>query len=162
MVECSVIDASPLIFLTKADKLDLLQQVINREVVVPVVVETEIQQYGKEDITVQSLAQTSWLVVVNTPPIPNVIQSYQLGAGESAVLTWAYVNPNSEVILDDLAARRCASALGIPVRGTLGLVLTAKQRGIIPAAKPIVEQLLQSGMYLSGKVINQALALVGE
>ncbi|MEN8218617.1 MAG: hypothetical protein ABFS56_20060 [Pseudomonadota bacterium] len=97
------------------------------EVVVPVVVETEIQQYGKEDITVQSLAQTSWLVVVNTPPIPNVIQSYQLGAGESAVLTWAYVNPNSEVILDDLAARRCASALGIPVRGTLGLVLTAKQ-----------------------------------
>jgi len=125
MVECSVIDASPLIFLTKADKLDLLQQVINREVVVPVAVEAEIQQYGNEDITVQSLAQTSWLVVVDTPPIPNVIQSYQLGVGESAVLTWAYANPNTEVIIDDLAARRCASALGIPVRGTLGLVLTA-------------------------------------
>ncbi|HID56261.1 TPA: DUF3368 domain-containing protein [Candidatus Poribacteria bacterium] len=64
--------------------------------------------------------------------------------------------------IDDLAARRCASTLGIPVRGTLGLVLIAKQRGLIPAAKPIVEQLLSNGMYLSRKVINKALALVGE
>ncbi len=157
-----VIDASPLIFLTKAGKLDLLQQVVNTEVVVPVAVETEIQQYGETDVTVQALAQIHWLVVVATPPVPSVIQSYNLGAGESAVLTWSYVNPNTEAILDDLAARRCASALGISVRGTLGLVLTAKQRGIIPAAKPILEQLRQSGMYLSGNVMNQALLIVGE
>lgn len=162
MVDSPVIDASPLIFLTKADKLDLLQQVINNEIIVPVAVEAEIQQYGNQDITRQALAQTSWLVVVDTPKIPNVIQSYHLGAGESAVLTWAYVNRNSEAIIDDLAARRCASSLGIPVRGTLGLVLTAKQRGIIPAARPIIEQLLTKGMYLSSNVINQALALVGE
>jgi predicted nucleic acid-binding protein len=108
------------------------------------------------------LAQTNWLVVVATPPIPNTIQAYQLGAGESAVLTWAYLNQNTEAILDDLAARRCASTLNIQVRGTLGLVLTAKQRGIIPAAKPTIEKLRQSGMYLSDKVINQALSLVGE
>jgi len=162
VVDSPVIDASPLIFLTKADKLDLLQQVINNEIIVPVAVEAEIQQYGNQDITRQALAQTSWLVVVDTPKIPNVIQSYHLGAGESAVLTWAYVNRNSEAIIDDLAARRCASSLGIPVRGTLGLVLTAKQRGIIPAARPIIEQLLTKGMYLSSNVINQALALVGE
>ena len=149
MVDSPVIDASPLIFLTKADKLDLLQQVINNEIIVPVAVEAEIQQYGNQDVTRQALAQTSWLVVVDTPKIPNVIQSYHLGAGESAVLTWAYVNRNSEAIIDELAARRCASTLGIPVRGTLRLVLTAKQRGIIPAARSIIEQLLTKGMYLS-------------
>jgi len=149
VVDSPVIDASPLIFLTKADKLDLLQQVINNEIIVPVAVEAEIQQYGNQDVTRQALAQTSWLVVVDTPKIPNVIQSYHLGAGESAVLTWAYVNRNSEAIIDELAARRCASTLGIPVRGTLRLVLTAKQRGIIPAARSIIEQLLTKGMYLS-------------
>jgi predicted nucleic acid-binding protein len=85
-----------------------------------------------------------------------------LGAGESAVLTWGYVNPGTEVIVDDLAARRCAAALGIPVRGTLGLVLTAKQQGILPAARPVLEQLRLSGMYLSDRVMNQALVLVGE
>jgi len=162
VVESPVINTSPLIFLTKANQLDLLQQVVNKEVLVPVAVEAEIQQYGNEDITRQALAQTSWLVVIDTPPIPKVIESYHLGAGESAVLTWAYDNPNTETIIDDLAARRCASTLGIPVRGTLGLVLIAKQRGLIPAAKPIVEQLLSNGMYLSRKVINKALALVGE
>jgi len=161
VVEPPIIDASPLIFLTKANQLDLLQQVVNGEVLVPVAVEAEIQQYGEKDVTVQALAKTSWLFVVKTPPV-SIIDSYHLGAGESAVLSWAYVTPNTEAILDDLAARRCASALKIPVRGTLGLVLIAKQRGLIPVAKPIVEQLLQSGMYLSSKVINQALALVGE
>jgi predicted nucleic acid-binding protein len=60
------------------------------------------------------------------------------------------------------AGRRCATTLGIPIRGTLGLVLTAKQRGEISAARPVLEQLRLSGMYLSDRVMNQALALVGE
>jgi len=73
--------------------------------------------------------------------VPELIQSWDLGAGESSVLTWAYANPGTEVIIDDLAARRCAAVLGIPVQGTLGLVLTAKQRGKIPAARPVLAQL---------------------
>lgn len=60
------------------------------------------------------------------------------------------------------AGYRCATTLGIPIRGTLGLVLTAKQRGEISAARPVLEQLRLSGMYLSDWVMNQALALVGE
>lgn len=71
-------------------------------------------------------------------------------------------NPGCPAVLDDLAARRCASVLAIPVHGTLGLALLAKKRGIAPAARPLVERLRQSGMYLSDKVVDQALALVGE
>ena len=67
-----------------------------------------------------------------------------------------------EAILDDLAARRCAAALGVPVRGTLGIVLVARQRGLIPAARPVVESMRQAGMYLADAVIDRALALVGE
>lgn len=161
MAERPAINASPLILLTKAGLLDLLQSV-SQEVVVPDAVAIEIQQYGVRDVTAQAIAQAKWLIVVETPPVPELIQSWDLGPGESAVLTWGYVHPSTEVIVDDLAARRCAVALGIPVRGTLGLVLTAKQRGTIPAARPILEQLRSSGMYLSDRVMNQALALVGE
>jgi len=96
----------------------------------------EIQQYGVRDIT-GVIAIADWLIVVDTP-VPEPIQSWDLGPGESAVLTWGYVHPSTEVIVDDLAARRCAVALGIPVRGTLGLVLTAKQR-TIGAARPILD-----------------------
>lgn len=51
MLESPVINTSPLIFLTKANQLELLQQVVNKEVLVPIAVEAEIQQYGNEDIT---------------------------------------------------------------------------------------------------------------
>lgn len=161
MAERPAINASPLILLTKAGLLNLLQ-LLSQEIVVPAAVATEIGQYGETDVTAAALAQTEWLVVVETPPVPEIIQSWDLGAGESAVLTWGYVNPNTEVIVDDLAARRCATTLGIPVRGTLGLVLTAKQRGTIGAARPVLEQLRLSGMYLSDRVMERALALVGE
>jgi len=78
---------------------------------------------------------------VTTPQVASKIRNWDLEEGESAVLAWAYGHPGTEAIVDDLAARRCATTLDIPIRGTLGLVLTAKQKGIIPAARPILEKL---------------------
>lgn len=78
------------------------------------------------------------------------------------MFTYALANPSSGVILDDLRARNCARALGIPYQGTIGVVIYAKQQGWIPAARPVVERLRQEGMYLSDQLMNQALAQVGE
>jgi len=91
-----------------------------------------------------------------------MIQAWDLGPGESAVLAIAYAGPEREVIIDDLAGRRCAASLKIPVRGTLGVVLLAKRKGRIDRARPVVEQLRRAGMYLSDDVVSEALALVGE
>ena len=66
------------------------------------------------------------------------------------------------MILDDRDAKRRAQTLGISMRGTLGLVLLAKQLGEVPAARPLVDQLKHNGLYLTDQVINQALVLVGE
>ena len=161
MAERPVVNASPLIFLTRTGLLDYLQ-LIGPEIVVPEAVAQEIQRRGAADITVQALAKTNWLTIAPTPLIPAQIQAWGLGAGESSVLTLGYLHSGTEIILDDLPARRCAAAFNIPVRGTLGLVLIAKQRGIIPAARPVLMQLRQGGMFLSDKVLNQALALVNE
>jgi predicted nucleic acid-binding protein len=106
--------------------------------------------------------QADWVSIVPDPPVPANIQAWDLGRGESAVLAWALDHPGTEAIVDDLAARRCAAAIGVQVRGALGLLLTAKRRGIVPAARPILERMRQAGMYLSDKVMNDALALVGE
>ena len=156
-----VINASPLIYLSRAGLLDLLQ-LASPEVVVPDAVAQEILQRGQTDPTAKAIANTAWIIVVQTPPVSASIQTWGLGAGESAVLAWAQANPGTEVVIDDLAARRCAAALGIPARGTLGLALIAKQRGHIPLARPVILQLRQAGMYLSDRIMNQALVLVGE
>ena len=157
MVESSpVINASPLIYLSKASLIDLLQ-LLGPEVLIPQAVATEILKRGTSDITAQVIETVPWLKVIETPAVESLIQAWDLGPGESAVLTWAYRHSGCEAIMDDLAARRCAAALEIPARGTLGLVLVAKQRGEIPSARTVLEQLRQAGMYLSDAVINRAL-----
>jgi predicted nucleic acid-binding protein len=90
------------------------------------------------------------------------VTAFGLGDGETAVLAYALDNPGSGVILDDRAARNAAAALGIPNQGTLAVVVFAKTLGLIPAARPVIEQLRHLGMYLSDQVMNRALAQVGE
>lgn len=161
MVDLPAVNASPLIFLSRAGLLDLLQ-LAAPEVVVPMQVAEEIGRRGPQDLTAQAIESTSWLRAVEIAAIPQAILAWDLGAGESAVLTWCFGNERREAIIDDLAARRCANALGIRVRGTLGLVLLAKKQGRIQSAQTVVGRLRQSGMYLSNGVVARALALVGE
>lgn len=130
--------------------------------VVPGSVVNEIRRRGPEDATVRMLRDTEWLRTVTAPEVPPVIQAWDLGPGESAVLAHAYEEPEREVIIDDLAGRRCAASLDISVRGTLGVVLLAKQQGRIERARPVVDELRENGMYLSDEVVNEALALVDE
>lgn len=161
MFKPAVVNSSPLIFLSKAGLLDFLL-LASKEVLVPKAVAQEINQRGPHDPTAAALVNTHWLRVVDAPLIPSVIQSWDLGPGESAVLAIAYANPGAIAIIDDGAGRRCAEIMGIPLHGTLGLVMTAKKQGRIVAARPVVEDLKKHGMYLSDRAINRALALVGE
>ncbi|MFO1433986.1 MAG: DUF3368 domain-containing protein [Candidatus Competibacteraceae bacterium] len=156
-----VVNTSPLIHLAEANLLDLLRQAAPT-VWVPELVALEIRAYGESDPTACALAAHEWLEVQPVAAIATDILSWNLGAGESAVLALARTFPGSMVVIDDLAGRRCAEALGLPLRGTVGLVLAAKQAGNITAARPILEQLRDSGMYLSEVVLKRVLRWVGE
>lgn len=161
MADAAVVNASPLIFLSKAGLIDLLR-VVSPQVMVPEPVAMEISRRGSDDVTAKALADTPWLISVPVTTIQPLIQSWDLGAGESAVLAYALQNPGMIAIIDDGTGRRCAEVLGVPLSGTLGLVLLAKQRGMIPSARQVVATLKQHGMFLSEKTIDQALVLVGE
>jgi predicted nucleic acid-binding protein len=161
VVELAVTDASPLILLARGGYIDLLKLAANR-VAVPEPVAFEIQRRGPLDVTARALREHDWLEIIDAPPTPSTITEWGLGAGESAVLALALSQPGCEALVDDKAARMCAATLGIRIRGTLGLVLLAKRRGVIPQARAVVTSLRQSGMYLSDSVVRYALALVGE
>ena len=133
-----------------------------RHIMVPEPVAEEIMRKGASDITSRTLENTPWIEVVPAPTVPESILEWGLGPGESAVLALAYDSPEKEVIIDDLAGRKCAAFHGIPVRGTLGLVLSAKRRGHIPQARPVLEILIREGLYLSSHVLDEALRRVGE
>jgi predicted nucleic acid-binding protein len=160
LADVAVVNASPLIYLTGAGQLDLLRLAGN-QIVIPRAVVDEVGRWGADNLVARALDQTAWLETVPNPPVPTSIQAWDLGAGEAAVLSYALSEP-AVAILDDRAGRRCALAHRIPLRGTLGLVLLAKKRGRIDAARPLLDRLRGEGMYLSDAVLNQALALVEE
>ena len=160
MAEPSVINASPLIFLSRSGYLALLQ-VFSPEVWAPDAVASEILRRGRDDISARAISKTSWLSVRSAIDVPLQVRTWNLGPGESAVIALAREH-HLEAIIDDLAGRRCASSLGVPLRGTLGLVLVAKQRGLIVEARPVIEKMMKSGLYLSKKIVDAALARVGE
>jgi predicted nucleic acid-binding protein len=156
----AAVNASPLILLARGGLIQLLK-LAGPEVIVPLPVAEEVRRRGSSDPTARALGENPWLVVSDIA-VPPLVQAWDLGLGESSVLAWGHAHPGTLVVLDDLAARRCAATLGIPVRGTLGLVILAKQRGEIRAARPLLEALRRGGLYLSDSVLNAALALVGE
>jgi predicted nucleic acid-binding protein len=104
----------------------------------------------------------TWLKIVIAPPKPPEILVWDLGDGESSVLSAALNDPECEAILDDRDARRCAQSLNIGVRGTIGLIILARQLGSVPAARPVLEQVRRVGLFVTDDLIRQALALVAE
>ena len=161
MISRRVVNASPLIFLTEVGLLEVLRQP-GIPVLVPDAVLDEVGRLGPNDPAIQAVHQSGWMQIVSTPRIPDVILVWDLDDGESAVLAVALDQPGSMAILDDQPARRCAQVLGIQTQGTLGLVLVAKQQGLIPLVRPVLEQLKQAGMYMSDRLENQILAAAGE
>jgi predicted nucleic acid-binding protein len=94
--------------------------------------------------------------------VPERITAWSLGAGESEVLALTLANPGATAVLDDGEARACARVLGLPVIGTLGIVLMAKRRSLVGSASEIVAALVRNGFRVSDQVVTEALRAVGE
>jgi predicted nucleic acid-binding protein len=161
VADALVVNASPLIFLAGSSRLDLLARAGGR-IEVPKAVAEEIRRFGPRNRAAEALDRMPWLQVVEDALVPPSVMAWDLGPGESAVLARAIAHPVAAVVLDDLEARLCARAHGLEVRGTLGLVVEARRRGDIPSARAVMEELRAAGMYLTDRVLNRALAEVGE
>jgi len=70
--------------------------------------------------------------------------------------------PGSVALLDDALARRVAAAKGIPIKGTLGLLLDAKRAGHLTAIKPSLDRLQDRGFRLAEQTREAALKLAEE
>lgn len=155
------VNASPIILLAKVGRADLLLGLAT-ELVIPASVAAEIHAGPAAD------PARDWLRGAGSKAIrPDVsaiadIAAWDLGAGEAAVLSWVHEHPDFEAILDDRAARKCAGVHSLRVRGTLGVILAAKSRRLIPAVKPVCVELVQAGFHIAPSLLGECLRLVGE
>lgn len=90
------------------------------------------------------------------------VLAWGLGPGESAVITEALRRPAAVAVLDDRAARDCAMLFRVPVIGAVGLLLKAKQVGLLTSVRPALDELQATGSFLHTKVRIAILQLAGE
>jgi predicted nucleic acid-binding protein len=156
-----VINTSPLIVLFKSHLAYILPQLFT-EIVVPEAVWHEIVEVNKTDLAARQLPQVSWVKRVNLTHISPVITAWGLDPGESEVLSFAWFNSDYRTILDDAAARRVARTLNLPLIGTIGLIILAKQRSLIPSISDALQSLKDSGLWISEDLVKFALQQTGE
>jgi predicted nucleic acid-binding protein len=155
MSERWVLNASPLIVFGKIGQLDLFGQVAE-EIVVPRGVAQEILVGPENDAARLAIEGNKFLLVDAQEPTPE-LAAWDLGLGETAVLSYALVNSGWTAILDDSAARKCAVTFGINVKGSLAVVILAKKHGLIPQVKQVLRTMQEVGLRLDEKIIRQVL-----
>jgi predicted nucleic acid-binding protein len=156
-----VVNASPLIFLGQIGQLPLLTTLAD-EVVIPMAALAEVAAGDPDGSLVRAIEQNGSLQLAPDIPLPDLVSGWDLGAGESQVLALALTFHAAECVLDDRQARRCAKTLDLPTLGTFGLILRARRLGVIDQARPLLERLLELGMYLDPRLVESGLGDVGE
>ena len=156
-----VVNDSPLILLGKISRLSLLAE-LAAQVVIPHEVIEEIEAGPVTDPARQWLAVEGRRFAAPPDAFDLRVVAWDLGAGETAVISRALGRPGSVCILDDRAARDCAHLFGARVKGTVGVLLLAKQARLISAVRPEIVSLLNSVAMLHDAVVRDALQLAGE
>ena len=148
---------SPLVALFGLDLLSLFRE-LYIEVWIPEEVKTEF--LGAERMhRLQALKDAPWIKTVHLIDVTDVSTYVRSGLdlGEAAVFALAKEHRAQFVIIDELKARQHAARIGLPFRGTVGVLLEAKEEGLVDAIKPLLIQLRDNGIHLSESLINNAL-----
>ncbi|HEX9927666.1 MAG TPA: DUF3368 domain-containing protein [Pyrinomonadaceae bacterium] len=149
MKEPVVSDSTCLIGLERVGELDILPALF-----APIIIPPEVErEFG---------SQFSWLqteTITNT----SLVTALQLAvdAGEAEAIALAS-EKGCLLISDDNQARAAAKSLGVKVIGTVGVLVRAKQNGLISAIKPILDEFDLNSFFISRALREEALKLVGE
>lgn len=156
-----VTNASPLIFLAKLDRLDVLKRAASAVLVPSVVIDEVLAVPDAAAAAIQESTRT-WLEV--RPATETDFERFlssELGDGEAAAIALA-AEEKGRVLLDDHQGREWARRLDVPIVGTLGLLLAARVQGEIPSLRDEIEALRRAGFRASQQLVEAVLVQAGE
>lgn len=64
--------------------------------------------------------------------------------------------------MDDWKARKIAEQIGLTITGPLGIILKAKEKGIIPKVKPLLDKIKLTNFRLSQDLEKEILVQANE
>lgn len=151
MHEIIVSDTSCLILLDKLGRLDLLRNLYGNITITQVIA----NEFGK------SIPEFTKIENPIDKNYQKILESF-LDAGESSALALALEKKNCLLILDDIKGRREARQLKIHYTGTLGVLVIAKEKGLIKSFTNILEDIKKTNFRISEDLIKEAKRKCGE
>ena len=156
-----IADTSVIQYLYQSAHFSILP-ILYSSVVVPLAVVNELEEGRNIGISLPNIEDSDWIQVVRLHPQNLVAQISGLGQGEREVISVAVGSPSSLALLDDGLARQYAKDLKVNVTGTLGILLKAKQAGLVQTVIPALERLNDLGFRASHSTLLTVLKMAGE
>lgn len=156
-------DTSPLINLAAVGQLDLLRQLYDR-VIIPQAIYDEIVVAGVGQPGAAEVKTASWIETRRSQDqvLVNVLK-LELDRGEAEALALAVELKVDLLLIDERKGRIIATRLGLTHIGLLGALVEAKQRGLLSAVKPILDDLIaKAGFWISADLYRRVLQAVAE
>jgi predicted nucleic acid-binding protein len=152
MPEAIVIaDTSCLIVLTRVNALPVLRSLYG-QIYITEEVASEFGESLPEWINVEPVKDKRYYQIL----------SALLDPGEASAIALALELKNVLLIVDEFRGRREARRLGIEITGTLGVLVKAKQKGLIKELSPMLNQLHLAGFWISEAIAEEMLKQAGE
>ena len=158
-----VSNSGPLIHLARIDRLNLLKELFGT-VIIPTDVKIEVVDRGKEEgaadaFLIESEIRDGWIVIEEITArdgVKEIARRAGIEIGESAAIMLAR-RKKCPILLDDLAARRFATGLGLEVAGSIGVLIRSAKNRRLPKSEALdaLERLARV-MWLSIDVYEDA------
>lgn len=149
--EIIISDTSCLILLYKIDELDLLRSLADKVLIT----KTIKKEFGK--------GLPDWIKVKSPSDIHyQQILEMELDPGEASAIALSLEMDNSILIIDDLRGRKVAERLKLKYSGTFGLILKAKQSGILKSVRPLLNKIRKTDFRFSESLFEVILEEAGE
>ncbi|MCD4755581.1 MAG: DUF3368 domain-containing protein [Deltaproteobacteria bacterium] len=157
-----VSNSTPLIGFASIQRFDLLKRLFG-ELYIPQAVYDEVVVAGGDACGVHEVRNATWIKTIGVKDrLAAEVLLDELDLGEAEAIVLAREISADWVLMDERKGRRKLKQLGLRKIGTIGLLLKAKQEGLLPIIRPDIERLDQKGFSLSQFVINAVLQKANE
>jgi predicted nucleic acid-binding protein len=155
-----VSNTTPLISLLKLNRLEILKELYD-EIIIPSAVYLEIEN-GKHKEYYKDLTKLSWIRIQKIQNKLSFKYFLDMDAGEAEAIILATEIGADLIILDEKLGRFHAKHAELKVTGTIGILLKAKNIGIIKKIKPLLIELTEKDVWISNRLINEICKISNE
>lgn len=146
-----VSDTSCLILLDKLGRIGLLKSLFQNLSVTQIVAD-EFEKELPEFIKIENPKDIKY---------QKILESF-LDPGEASAIALALEKEECLLIIDELKGRREARQLELKYTGTLGILITAKEKGLIKSVSKVIQEIRDTDFRIDEKLINEVKKMCGE